>query len=81
MFQITIIGDKVRIMSNQTGQEIYFKRSDILELQREINHVFPNEEHSVPHTVKNELLDIAKFSNDPQSRVSACQLLLEYFLE
>jgi hypothetical protein len=79
MFSISIIGDRTKITATSTGQEICLKGTDILELQKEINLVFPFGESPVRQVVQAELLDVARNSTDSQARIDACQMLLDYF--
>lgn len=79
MFRIlkSIDDDQVIIRAVETGQEINFKESDLLELQKEINLTYPLQEQSpVIQVVYRTLLEIARGEMNAETRLSACRLLL-----
>ncbi len=70
-------GAGVTVKSLKTEQEVHFKEDDLLELQKEINLVYPPEELSpVVLTVQRTLLGIARDSLNDETRVIACNILL-----
>lgn len=70
-------GTGVTVLALQSGQEVHFTEGDFLELQKEINLVYPPEDLSpVVLAVQRTLISVARDSLNDETRVIACNILL-----